>query len=321
MVRKQDTKDSMYFGPFPSTKTVKDILQLLRQIFPFDTQNRIGKRLCFWSHIGLCNPCPSAIEKLNDSEKKFQKTKYKKNIRNLIAVLSRKTDRVKNQLNKEMKIYSKLLRFEDAAKIRDQLAKLDYITREYTNISSFLENPNLIRDLHEEESEELTDILSKCFKNLKKISRIECFDASHTAMSSPTVGMITFVNGESDKNYYRRFKIKKQGSIDDLAFLEEALTRRFSHKEWGKPDLLVIDGGKTQLRRALAVLKKFKINQPTIGIVKPYDNIVIPHKGGFLIVIVKNQHALHLLQRVRDEAHRFAKKYHQALRSKRVYLT
>lgn len=319
-VRREGDKKSLYFGPFPSSKTVRDVLRLLRSIFPFDTQKRLGKKACFWAHLGLCDPCPSVIKKLESAVKDKEKARYRKNIRLLVNVLSRKSDKVREFLQHEMFVNSRELKFEEAARAREQIKKLDYITKEYRTVSSFLENPNLISDIRREEIDSLQTLLITHYPSLTTIRRIECFDASHTAMASPTVGMVTFINGEPDKNYYRRFRVKKTQSRDDLAFLEEALKRRFTHKEWGKPDLLIIDGGKTQVGRARDVVGKLKLKTPVVGIVKPFDDLVIPHKDGFLLKRAVGP-AKFLIQRIRDEAHRFAVTYHRKLRAKQVYLT
>lgn len=320
--RREDDEKSLYFGPFPSTNTVRDVLKLLRSIFPFDTQKRLGKKACFWAHLGMCNPCPSVIEKLEGSYKAREQARYRRNIKLLVNVLSRKSDKVREFLQHEMLVKSGDLKFEDAGKIRDQIKKLDYVTHEYRSISLFLENPNLAEDITKSEVRELTKFLALHLKGVKlnQLTRIECFDASHTAMASPTVGMVTFTRGEADKNYYRRFRVKRHESQDDLAFLEEALRRRFSHPEWGKPDLLIIDGGKTQVGRAREVIRELKLKIPVVGIVKPFDDLVIPHQDGFLIKKVEGP-AKSLIQRIRDEAHRFAITYHRKLRAKRVYLT
>ncbi len=315
-VRREEEKGAVYFGPFPKSATVKQVLRFLRSIFPFDTQKTIGKRPCFWAHIGLCNPCPSYIEKLPSKEKLKSKAHYRRNIRMLVSVLLRKTAKVKQDLTREMKKLGNEERFEEAAQVRDQLTRLEYITREYRSVSSFLENPNLAADIHKNESHTLSELLASHLKGVKlNLNRIECFDASHTATINPTVGMATFVDGEPDKNFYRKFRIRGK-VIDDLSFLEEALRRRFHHKEWGLPDLVVIDGGKTQTKRARRVMRELQVRVPIVGLVKPFDNLVIPHKDGFQVLRVKDRAALFLLQRLRDEAHRFAGAYHRTLRSR-----
>ncbi len=317
--RREDESGAIYFGPFPSSRTVKQVLHFLRTIFPFDTQKKIGKRTCFWSHLGLCQPCPSLIMTKQGREQIQLKRLYQKNIARLIAVLSRRSSQVRQTLSQEMTKFAREESFEQAAKIRDQISKLDYITQPRLKIADFLENPNFMSKIRQDESKNLYQLLRKYLSLTDIPQRIECFDASHTAMTLPTVGMVTFIGAEPAKNFYRRFRIK-QKSFDDLSFLEEALTRRFTHPDWGKPDLLVVDGGKTQVATAQRVLRQFDINIPIIGLVKPFDNVVIPKKEGLFILSFKTQPGFHLLQRLRDEAHRFARSYHRKLRSKAVFI-
>ncbi|MBI4058643.1 GIY-YIG nuclease family protein [Candidatus Microgenomates bacterium] len=317
MTRRENDGKSLYFGPFPESRTVRRVLKFLRRIFPYDTQNIIGKKACFWSHINLCNPCPSIVQQLRQPLQKQERGRYRKNIRRLVAILSRKSDKVKMDLQKEMDKLSKEEKFEEALGVRNQLRRIEYITGEYKNITGFLQNPNLAEEIYQQESVALTTFLESTFHFPHTISRIECFDASHTAMINPTVGMSTFINGESEKNFYRKFRIYGK-VVDDLSFLEEALKRRFKHPEWGMPDLIVIDGGKQQVKRALQVINELGIKIPLVGLVKPFDNLVIPRQSELLTVKVSDIAALSLLQRVRDEAHRFAGAYHRILRSRNM---
>jgi len=305
---------SIYFGPFPSVKIVRKILFTLRKIFPFCSQKKISKKPCFWSHINLCKPCPSYITKQSDFEKERLKKIYVKNIKNLIEVLSGNQSKVVKNLTRNMRILSKKQEYEKAQEVRNQIKLLDYLWSSHFSITNYLENPNFLEDVRTMEQKELFNLL-KGNLGFKKIPRrIECFDASHISGTARTVAMVTFVNGEPEKSLYRRFKIKTKGS-DDLKLLEEALTRRFRHKEWGYPDLLVIDGSKNQINLALKVVKNSGTDIPIIGLAKPFDKIVTAQEGNFrFISLANNSGALHLLQRLRDEAHRFARSYHHHLR-------
>lgn len=319
LVRRENEKENFYFGPFPSSLAVRQILRILRGIFPFDNQKKLGKKPCFWSHLGLCHPCPSVIKLLPRTQKAKEKRKYRRNIRNLVAILSGKSNLVCKKLTGEMQKAAKNKNFEEAGRLRDQIAKLNYLYQIPQPALAFLENPTLIEDLRKKERRELYFLLKDYLKLKKLPTRIECFDASHTALTSPVVGMVTFLDGEPEKNLYRRFKIKKEKSADDLAFLEEALTRRFNHEEWGTPDLLIIDGGKNQVGRAQEVLKNLKISLPVVGLVKPFDDLVLLHNHVFLILPVRGGPAKRLLQRLRDETHRFALSYHRRLRTTALF--
>jgi len=160
--------------------------------------------------------------------------------------------------------------------------------------------------------------------------RIECYDIS-TIQGRDTVGsMVVFEDGLPKKTDYRRFKIKTLDGQDDFAAMEEVLRRRFDAylierelpvEERGKfaypPSLVVIDGGPGQLGRAVKVLDELGLDIPAVGLAKRLEEVYFPRRNEPL-VIPRGEEALYLLQRVRDEAHRFAVSYHRRLRGKRM---
>lgn len=150
--------------------------------------------------------------------------------------------------------------------------------------------------------------------------RIEAFDISNISGKLAVGSMVVFENGAPKKESYRRYKIKTQGP-DDYAMMREMLERRYTSLLEGKgqsPDLVVVDGGKGQLNIAVDVLKSLQIdNIPVIGLAKEYEHVFIPQTPSPLI-LPRGSEALHLLQRIRDEAHRFAVGYHKKLRSKEI---
>jgi excinuclease ABC subunit C len=248
------------------------------------------------------------------------KDEYKRNIKRIIALLSGKQKTVKKELEKEMQKYVKLEDFEKAAQIRDQLSNLEYVTSPYRKPTEYLKNPNLIEDTREEEIKKLYEILGPRMKNLHTPRRIECFDNSHTGGKEATSSMVTFINGEPNKNYYRQFKIRKASGQDDFAMMRETISRRINHlDDWGRPDLVIIDGGKGQVSAALEALKEKNISVPLIGLAKRLEEIIIPREDGYTAIRLRDDNpALHLLQRLRDESHRFARRYHFKLRLKKV---
>lgn len=149
--------------------------------------------------------------------------------------------------------------------------------------------------------------------------RIEAFDVSNISGTNPTASMVTFVNGQAYKNDYRRFKIRTKTTPDDFAMMAEAIERRYTRllKENGTmPDLVLVDGGKGQLSVAMNVLKKLNLkNQPVIALAKRLDEVYMPGASDPQN-IAKTSSGLRLLQRIRDEAHRFAIEYHRKLRGK-----
>jgi excinuclease ABC subunit C len=154
----------------------------------------------------------------------------------------------------------------------------------------------------------------------KKPKTIECFDVSHISGSDSVGSMVRFVDGRPDKSGYRRFKIRSIEGIDDPAMMAELVRRRYTRikEENGDfPDLIVVDGGSTQLSAAFGELRKLKVKIPIIGLAKKNEEVYFP---GFAepVSFDRKSRAVLLLQNVRDEAHRFAIKYHKILRKKRT---
>ncbi|MCZ7533011.1 MAG: excinuclease ABC subunit UvrC [Acidimicrobiia bacterium] len=158
--------------------------------------------------------------------------------------------------------------------------------------------------------------------------RIECYDISTIQGSHTVASMVVFEDALPKKSQYRRFKIRTIDGQDDFAAMEEVIRRRFTaylaEKELSAeeqrrfsypPSLVVIDGGKGQLGRAVKVLDEFGLDIPAVGLAKKLEEVFVPHQSD-PIVIDRGEESLYLLQRVRDEAHRFAVSYHRQLRSR-----
>lgn len=162
--------------------------------------------------------------------------------------------------------------------------------------------------------------------NLPKLpTRMECYDISNISGTNKVCSMVVFKNGQPSKKDYRKFKIKTVKGSDDFASLKEALTRRLERLKEGKlesfkefPDLLVIDGGKGQLSSTFEILTKagFAQDIPMISLAKRIEEVFVP--GSSTPILLKpNSAELKLLQRIRDEAHRFAITYHRTIRTKK----
>lgn len=156
--------------------------------------------------------------------------------------------------------------------------------------------------------------------------RIECYDISHVQGAYTVGSMIVFINGKPKKDRYRKFKIKTVAGIDDFASLNEVLDRRFrrgiEEKEAGKdagfadfPDLFIIDGGKGQLSATLKIKEKYHSAIPFVSLAKREEELMLPHQDAPLL-LPKGSPEFHLIQRIRDEAHRFAITFHRQLRGK-----
>ena len=150
--------------------------------------------------------------------------------------------------------------------------------------------------------------------------RIECYDISHIQGTNTVASMVTFINGLSKKSEYKKFKIKTtEGKPDDFLSMKEVLTRRLSHlgeKNWDKPDLMIIDGGKGQLSSVMEIIKELGVEGiDVVSLAKRNEEVFLP-KQSEPVILPRNSSALFLFQRIRDEAHRFAITYHRNLRSK-----
>ncbi len=150
--------------------------------------------------------------------------------------------------------------------------------------------------------------------------RIECYDISHIQGTNTVASMITFINGQSKKSEYKKFKIRTtEGKPDDFLSMKEVLTRRLKHlgdKNWDKPDLMIIDGGKGQLSSVMQIIEELGITGiDVVSLAKKHEEVFLPKKSD-PVILPQNSSALFLFQRIRDEAHRFAITYHRTLRSK-----
>jgi excinuclease ABC subunit C len=143
--------------------------------------------------------------------------------------------------------------------------------------------------------------------------KIEAYDISHFAGKETVGSLIVFENGDFNPSGYKRFKIKNALPSDDLSALKEMLLRRFNHLEWGLPDLVLIDGGKTQVQIAEEVLNERKIKIPVIGIAKFNNDKLVFGKNIKKSVKELLEISFDTLRKIRDEAHRFANAYRKTL--------
>ena len=149
------------------------------------------------------------------------------------------------------------------------------------------------------------------------LERMDCFDISHTQGSETVASMVGFRKGSISKKDYRKYKIvSAEGKPDDFKSMQEVVYRRYKDYE-DLPNLVVIDGGKGQLSSALEVIRGLGLaDLPVVGLAKREEEIFIPHQSTS-ILLDRDSAALHLIQRIRDEAHRFAITFHRKLRGKR----
>lgn len=314
-----------YFGPYFSAFAVRQALKLLRKIFPFATKKTLGqKRATLHYHLGMDPGLEEGKTSLED---------YRKNLRKLIAVIEGRRKTIITELERDMKRASKAHNFEQAAKLRNQLTWLKGLDKQV--IFSDKEFLDISKD---HALNELVNLLS-----IEKYPfRIEGYDVSHMQGTDVVASMVVFTNGVSNKGEYRKFKTKIDHN-NDFYNMHETIRRRLSEKNrkaWGLPSLVLIDGGKGQLDAAIRARDEAGFQQiPFIGLAKREEQIVLQNEksglilnklslqtlGGFseqsedftLINVPHNTNLIKLLQRIRDESHRFAVTYHSVLKAKR----
>lgn len=287
-------------GPFVDGKALKHTLRLLRRIFPYYTQSKHPLVPCSWCHLGLCpGPNPNVRQ-------------YKKNIRAIKNILRGKKDSLLNKLKKEMLSASKKQQYEKAAQLRNQIQNLISVIENAKIIYLATEIPQNQKPNWLETQKQLKNIL----KIKKNIHRIEAYDISDIQGQQATGSMVVFIDGKPDKKSYRKFKIKLAEQPNDTAMISEVIERRLSHLEWPLPEVMLIDGGKGQLNSAIKARNKSLKNKKIkiIALAKKQNQLFI--EGSKEPIWLKDCPAdiANLILHLRDEAHRFAKTYHQKLR-------
>lgn len=319
-----------YFGPYLSATSVRLALKYLRRAFPFATRRVAGqKRPSLHYHLGLDPGLETGRTSLQD---------YRANLRKLIQVIEGKRTAVEKELETTMNRFAKQSQFEEAARVRNQLFALRKLSRQV--IFSDKEFLDISKD---HALNELVTLL-----NLGTFPRrIEGYDISHMSGTDVVASMVVFTNGVSNKGEYRKFKTKKDHN-NDFYNMHETLSRRLSDKnvaKWGVPSVVLIDGGKGQLDAAIKARDTAGYRAiPFIGLAKREEQIVIQRPastspgsgvelnmaflkalGGFatesqkfiLVHVPHTTNVVKLLQRIRDESHRFAVSYHSTLKRHR----
>jgi len=298
ITRKKLDDGSRYFGPYTKVRLLRNALTILKNIFPLRTCRKIPDEVCLAFHIGQCmGPC----------KKKIDEKSYSEIVGQLVMFLEGKKTKLIGELTERMKNSADKKDFENAAILRNRLSALLEVSDRKTADYSSWGNVAL---------------------KLKKILRlpnlpftIEAFDVSNISGKEATGSMVYFNSGVPDKSNYRKFRIKHVKAIDDYAMMKEIVHRRYKRlKEEDKkfPDLIIIDGGKGHLKCAYEELLKLSLGRiPVIGIAKQEERIYTLGSQEPLD-INRDSEILHFIQSVRDEAHRFALKYHHTLRRKGI---
>lgn len=218
-----------------------------------------------------------------------------------------------------MEAYSLNFEYEKAAQIRDHLKSLETLLNQPVMPDEFLINPNLVQDQRDQAVFALQQALSnEANLNISKLARIELYDIANLQGSDATAAMTVAVNGEINSKNFRHFTIKTKSTPDDVAMMTETITRRLKHLDWPQPDLIVLDGGKTQLSLLNSPeFKSLHVSVPVISLAKREEIIIVPVEEKFIeIKLALNHPGLRLLQSLRDEAHRFSRRLHHKHRKK-----
>ncbi len=313
-VRREERSHSLYFGPFPSRRSTEEILRAIRRIFPFCTQKKLSRHACFYSKIGLCDPCPSYIAQQETGLKRELKRLYRKNVRNVIKVLEGRGEVVLKDLYKEMHVYRSGEQYEKALNVRNKILRFEHL----------LSNQLFLRAARDDEAVQdrgaaAQALLAPFFPAIAPLERIECYDMSTFSMKDSTASLVVASEGLMDKSEYRKFKIKNLKARSDFEMIREVVARRFKNK-WPHPQLILVDGGKPQVRAVSQALVGLEKEIPVVGIAKRPDRLVIGTLDLPTIRPPLHNPGFQLLQQLRDESHRFARKYHLVVRGRKHVL-
>lgn len=309
-IKKND--GALYFGPYTSGLAATVTIAFL--------ERRFGLRRCrpripdedTYKHCSndiIANCSAPCIGKVSPAE-------YRQRVEEACAFLRGERMDLLKELRAEMKTAAAEHRFEEAAALRDMLMHLHHAVKEKAKV----------RKTHRMKRDEAQQGMLELQRQLKLDAVpqvIECFDISNISGTNSVASMVCSVAGVPTPNRYRRFRIKTVQGADDPRSMAEVVRRRYARllkENKTLPDLVLVDGGITQLRAAKAELVKLGLaDVPIVGLAKRYEEIVwdSEHNSGNL-VLPRHSSGLTVVTRLRDEAHRFAITYHRELRRQRI---
>ena len=323
LTRLRQDDGARYFGPFANSGAIRRTMTMVRQKFSLRgcrplTPNKHDYKHCLYGHLKHCTaPC---IDNISTED-------YLKQVEAACEFLTGQSQEMEKDLKQMMQKAAETLDFEKAAELRDMLQDLKKATQKTGKFSRLPYKLPLAIDPASDLAE-LRNVLS-----IRKIPvRIEGFDISNISGTFKVASMVRFRNGRPDRSNYRRYKMKTVQGQDDFACMAETVRRRYTRllKEAGDlktdlessespfPELILIDGGKGQLGAACEELAKLGLSKiPIIGLAKEFEEIYQPGKPD-PIRLDHRSGALKLLQRVRDESHRFANTFNAQLRLKKI---
>ena len=309
ITRHKNNDGALYLGPFVDAGNIRNLMRLTERYFPLRVcKQKIkpnpNKRPCV--EYGLGHSMGACAGLCSQSE-------YRERVADIVLLFEGKQAELVERLRERMNESAKKLEFEKAARYRDTIRAIWRLTRQ--KISSALQE-----DLDNETWQVLNRLQE--ILNLDVLPwRIDAFDISHTYGHETYGCCVVFEQGRPSKNLYRRFKIKSlsEGEINDFASIYETVKRRYSHvldNSEPSPQLILIDGGPVQLEYALNAINDLGIKLPMIALAEREELIFMPNNDDPLR-LSRDDTALQLLQRLRDEVHRYAITTHKHARDKR----
>jgi len=295
-----------YFGPFAHAGAVRRALQFMRKTYGVLVSGTGAPKESELKYSTYLVPVPL---------KDMPHDEYIRRVELACEFLEGRNKGALDILEEQMHAAAKEMQFEKAAELRDVLNSLREIARA-SRERKFARDVTPRSEPHKE-MEELQRVLGLAVLP----SHLEGFDISNISGTLSVASTVCFRDGKPHKDHYRHYQIKTVEGSDDFASMAEVVGRRYARvrTEGGQlPDLVMVDGGKGQLMAALKALWQLDIrNLPVIGLAKQMEEIHVPGQP-LPIQLPRNSPALHLIQRLRDEAHRFANAYHQKLRKRRI---
>lgn len=303
VTRNKTDKKALYYGPYTDAKLLREAVTLINTVFPIRKCRTLPKKACLYYHIGQClAPCI----------KPEVKPEYDRLVNEVKGFLGGGKRSFMDYLSDRMFEAAKELRFEDAQFFKEQIEALGQLKKK-----RFLPRlPGGRIGLS------ATSGLKHLLKMEKLPERIVCFDVSNIQGEEAVASRVAFYRELPDKLEYRRYKIRTVTGINDYAMIQEAVGRMLAALKEGResflPDLIVIDGGKGHLNAAHAILELGGFGEmELVSIAKQFETVYSARSGGE-VSIPRNSSALHLLEKARDEAHRFAITYHRSLKEKQM---
>ena len=307
-LKKEDR--SRYFGPFAHSGLLRKTLAQMRRQFGI----LLGDSNPQKQADGSWRLYDDVREELYGTENIVTADAYRRRVEDACAFLEGKSREWLETLRTEMTAAAEKHEFEKAAELRDVVFALEETLRKTRRFERA--DPTRI-----EADQEALESLQRALQLTAPPRTMECFDISHISGTFVVASMVHFADGRPDKNNYRRFQIKSFIGNDDFRAMEEVVGRRYCRlAEEGKPfpDLVVIDGGKGQIGAALKAFVALDLTPPAlIGLAKQHETIIFPDERAPLNLPL-NHPGLNVLQRLRDEAHRFANTYNANLRSRKI---